>query len=82
MEEELVLLSTMVNGAGPARTEPVRHRRTPQAGGHRRATVDVPVALAGGLDVTLDVIFGPGPGPGLGATDTGGRHRLTLPAPA
>ncbi len=37
MEEELLLLSRMVNGAGPARIEPVRHRRTPQAGGHRRA---------------------------------------------
>ena len=37
MEEELGLLSKMVNGAGPPRSAAVRHRRTPQAGGHRRA---------------------------------------------
>jgi diacylglycerol O-acyltransferase len=37
MEEELLLLSKMVNGAGPPRSAAVRHRRTPQAGGHRRA---------------------------------------------
>ena len=81
MEEELVLLGKMVNGAGPPHTEPgcTVH---PPGGRAPSRTVDVPVALAGGLDVTLDVIFGPGPGPGLGATDTGGRHRLRVPAPA
>ncbi|HTU36381.1 MAG TPA: wax ester/triacylglycerol synthase family O-acyltransferase [Acidimicrobiales bacterium] len=37
MEDELLLLSKMANGAGPPRSAAVRHRRTPQAGGHRRA---------------------------------------------
>ncbi len=37
MEDELVLLSKMADGAGPPRSAAVRHRRTPQAGGHRRA---------------------------------------------
>jgi diacylglycerol O-acyltransferase / wax synthase len=37
MEEELLLLSKMVNGAGPPLSAAVRHRRTPQSGGHRRA---------------------------------------------
>jgi diacylglycerol O-acyltransferase / wax synthase len=37
MEDELALLTKMVDAAGPAKSTAVRHRRIPQAGGHRRA---------------------------------------------
>jgi diacylglycerol O-acyltransferase / wax synthase len=46
IEDELVLLSKMAGGTEPTPGATVRHRRTPQAGGHRRAHSAPPAATA------------------------------------